>query len=135
MIAIIPKNLAKPGYKFKFIGTINECNKCNLLNVCKNIEKEKVYEVKDIKDKSFECIISGTAIVCEIFETVIETTVDKRNAYEGAKISLEKESCLEISCENFIICNNILHGKFVVKRILKDVDCKKGLNLVKVLLK
>lgn len=135
MIAIIPKSIANKGIKFQFLGLIDECKKCSLNNVCKNLIKNKIYFVKSIKDRTFNCKISGDAIACEVEESSFETIIDKRKAIEGASIKIKKEICKEFNCKYFSYCNNILEGNFVVERVLNNVECKKGYDLVRVLLK
>ncbi len=135
MIAIIPKHIAKPGNKFHFIGLVKECDKCSLKNVCKNLRVNKIYVIKNVREKTFNCLISGISNVCEVEESSFETIIDRRKAIEGASITIDKELCKNFSCRFFYLCNNILRGAFLVEKVLENIECEKGFNLVKVLLK
>ncbi len=138
VITLVGETQAKLGIHFMFRGPLPECRECNRKTVCFNLEEGTLYEIIGVRDKHHECQIhEGGVRVVELKKAPIEITLDSKHAIEGSTVSLERDECLHIGCENYQACfilgtkNN---KKFKITKIVGDVNCPDNRSLKRVIL-
>ncbi len=138
-VTLIGENLAKEGIEFRFGECLSKCQDCELKNSCYGLEKNRLYKVTGVRDKSHRCKVHhGEVKVVDIEQIPVKTTASNRTAVEGSVIKLEDKECDEIDCENYRLCHppGIEFGiKYNVEKVGKKIECPKGKDLKKVELK
>ena len=141
IITLVPRAFAKKGYKFVFEGKVSEeCKECPLYNVCvKNLEKGRVYEIVNVRNKKHKCKVYGSeVVVVEVREADIEALIKTSLAIEGAIISYSPLNCNEYSCPYFKLCKPLgvkVGDKYKIVKVLEKLKCSRGLSLTRVLLR
>ena len=137
-ITIVGEKLANNGEKFIFVGPQNDCKNCKLKNICFNLKQFHQYKITNVREKRHSCNVhEGDAIVVEVEEQLIETTIAKKYT-KGSVITLEKKECDEIFCDYYDICTNkaLETGKkYLITEILDEIPCSKGESIQRVTLK
>jgi len=91
-LTLVGVKQARVGYKFRFIGQADECNKCNssLKNICiKNLEKNHVYEVIEVRGVRHECSVhAGGVKIVKVIPVPIKVAIEARVAFEGTFINI-----------------------------------------------
>ena len=136
LVTLIGEKLAEKDKEFIYLGPNNECRNCKLKTVCFNLKPNRHYKITKIRDKKHNCnIFEGSAIVVEVEELPIVTTIDKKLS-TGNKIKIEKKDCKSIGCSNYNLCTNkALHKdkKYKITMVYNEIiDCPMGYNLQKV---
>jgi uncharacterized protein (UPF0179 family) len=137
-ITIIGEKLAKKDEGFFFIGPQNDCKNCKLKNICFNLKQFYQYKITNIRDKRHSCSVhDGDAIVVEVEEQPIETSIDKKYT-KSSVITYEENDCDAQLCVYYDICTNkaLKTGKkYVITDILDVIPCPKGESIQRVTLK
>jgi len=137
LVTIIGEQLAEKNNEFVYLGPLNECRNCKVKTVCFNLKAFHRYKIIDVREKRHSCTVhEGPAVVIEVEELPIETTVDKKIS-KGSITQLEPRLCKRTFCELYDCCTTqaIQKGKkYKIETILSDVDCKEQfpLNLAQV---
>lgn len=138
VVSLVGETQAKIGTTFIFLGPLSECRDCKRKTVCFNLEEGTLYEIVSVRDKHHDCNVhEGGVRVVELKNAPIETTIDTKHAIEGSTVSIDKEECLNIGCENYKIC--FLLGpksskKFRVAKVKGDIKCPEERSLKTVIL-
>ena len=138
VVSLVGETQAKVGTTFIFLGPLSECRDCKRKTVCFNLEEWTLYEIVSVRDKHHDCNVhEGGVRVVELKNVPIETTIDSKYAIEGSTVSIDKEECLNIGCENYRMC--FLLGpksskKFRVVKVKGDVKCPEQRSLKTVIL-
>ena len=92
---MIGRTQARIGLKFIFNGSTEKCIECKLYNSCsKPLEVGRIYEVKNVRDKRFPCILHGSdAKLVEVEETDYEVNIETRSAVLNALFKYEPIEC------------------------------------------
>ena len=142
IVTLIGSMYAKKGTKFVYLGETSLCKQCEYYNVCQsNLEKNRVYEEKNIKKVTHPCELHYKDVVLvEVQEAEIISVLPSKKAIEGAIVEFDPLTCNKNNCNYFDICNPIglVKGdKVQVTKVLKKINCplKKEAKLVKVKLK
>ena len=137
-ITIVGEKLANKDEAFIFIGPQSDCKNCKLKNICFNLKQYHQYKITTVRDKRHSCSVhAGDAIVIEVEELPIETTIDKKYT-KGSVITYEKNDCDEQLCSYYDLCTNQAlepNKKYVITEILDDIPCSKGESIQQVTLK
>ena len=137
-ITIIGEKLANKDEEFIFIGPQNDCKNCKLKNICFNLKQYHQYKITSVRDKRHSCSVhAGDAIVVEVDEQPIETTIEKKYT-KGSVITYETKECNEKLCLYYDLCTNkaLEPGKkYLITDILDDIPCSKGETIQRVTLK
>ena len=137
-ITIVGEKLAKKDEEFIFIGPQNDCKNCKLKNICFNLKQYYQYKITNIRDKRHSCIVhAGDAIVVEVEEQPIETSIDKKYT-KGSVITYDDKECDEKLCANYDLCTNkaLEPGKkYLITEILDVIPCSIGKSIQRVTLK
>lgn len=137
-ITIIGEKLANKDEEFIFIGPQNDCKNCKLKNICFNLKQYHQYKITSVRDKRHSCSVhAGDAIVVEVDEQPIETTIEKKYT-KGSVITYETKECNEKLCLYYDLCiNKALEPdkKYLITDILDDIPCSKGETIQRVTLK
>ena len=106
MITLIGKDLAKKDIEFVYLGSAEECMDCRFKSSCvDNLEKNRKYVIKDVKDSEQKCPIHADNIVVpvEIEMAEIEILTPSRNIFEGSTFTFTPHDCNE-ECEFKDLC-------------------------------
>lgn len=140
MITLIGKSLAEKGQEFVFLGPAEECEDCRFKSSCVgNLEKNRKYEIIEIKDNEQKCPIHAeeTVIPVEVDRAKITLLTESKNIFEGSTFTFNAPDCDE-TCEYHDLCfpeGLVENDKCIVlKNDGKHKDCKKGYNLNKLTL-
>ena len=134
LVTLIGERLARQDGEFCYIGPNNECRNCKLKTVCFNLKVGRRYKITKVRDKRHVCNVhEGTAVVVEVQEIPILTTIDKKLS-KGSKTKIEKKDCNSIGCEHYPLCSNIAIQKdkdYNITRIFESIKCPLGYDLQK----
>lgn len=134
LVTLIGEKLARENGEFCYIGPNNECRNCKLKTVCFNLKLGRRYKITKVRDKRHVCNVhEGTAVVVEVQELPILTTIDKKLS-EGSKTKVEKKDCNSIGCKNYDLCNNLAIQKdknYNIVKIFESIECPLGYDLQK----
>ena len=141
MITLICKDLAKKGQEFVFLGPAEECESCRFKSSCVgNLEKNRKYEVIDVKDNEQKCPIhSGeTVIPVEVDRAKIDLLTESKSIFEGSTFTYNAPDCDE-TCDFHDLCfpdGLEENDKCIVLKIdgKHTEECKKGYRLNKLTL-
>lgn len=132
LVTIIGEQLAEKNNEFIFFGPLNECRNCKLKTVCFNLKPFHQYKIIDVRDKRHNCNVhEGSAVVVEVEEQPITTTVDKKIS-KGSIAQLEPRLCSQSFCDFYDPCTSpaIQKGKkYKIETIISDIDCKENLPI------
>ncbi|MGP3702321.1 MAG: UPF0179 family protein [Candidatus Bathyarchaeota archaeon] len=104
-LTLISVGKAKKGYTFIYQGLAVECLNCSLLKVCHNLQPGKCYTVVDVRDRIFECKLSGGEVcLVEVESASLKVNIKQKFAIEGAIIEFSPQKCSNIQCEMFNDC-------------------------------
>ena len=123
------------GIEFIYLGANNECRNCKLKTVCFNLKIHREYKINNVRDKKHNCnIFDGRAVVVEVEELPITTTIDKKLS-KGSITHIENKNCNNLGCKNYYICNNDAIKKDKKYKITKifdeDIECPLEYTLTK----
>lgn len=92
---VIGQGQARLGFKFMFMGSNETCVKCDRAKSCfEPLEAGRVYEVKNIKRKNFECNLHGPDSKLVVVEEVdYEANIESKSAVLNAVIRFEPLEC------------------------------------------
>jgi len=134
LVTLIGENLAHEDAEFYYMGPNSECRNCKLKTVCFNLKLGRRYKITKVRDKRHVCNVhEGTAVVVELQELPIFTTVDKKLS-EGSNSKIEKKDCNNIGCIHYALCKNPAIQKdknYIIKKIFETIDCPLGYELKK----
>jgi uncharacterized protein (UPF0179 family) len=137
-ITLIGNKLARVGAEFIFRGPAAECEKCKLKNTCLNLDKNKKYQVVNVRNgMDHECFLHDTSVrAVEVAPSPIVVSIESRKAFNGSKIVYEEPRC-ESSCTSYELCHpaGLLNGdRYTIAEVMDEVTgpCEKGLALKKV---
>jgi len=139
IVALLPRTIAKEGFKFILFSEAESCVNCKLRKVCiENLEMGRCYEVDQVRKKSFRCPVYGDMQVCKVkIVNELFISVPRSDAIEGMMIRYIGSRCQEVTCPNFDLCNpiGVKNGdEMRIVRVDKNkLSCKLGLDLVKCL--
>jgi hypothetical protein len=125
LVTLIGEKIAKKDIEFIYIGPNNECRNCKLKTVCFNLKVGRKYKITNIRDKKHNCNVhEGTAVVVEVQELPIKTSIDKKYT-KGSKTKIEKDECENIGCEYYEICSTAVQKdkKYKVSKIIEKIKC------------
>jgi uncharacterized protein (UPF0179 family) len=138
-ITLIGEKLAIKNLEFQYLKPLLDCRDCKLKNVCFNLDEGKHYQIIGIRDKQHDCKLhDGSKVISvEVEEISYYISIPVKTAIAGSTISYQPIICDDISCENFCLCNPKINenSKIVIEKIEDEINCKKGKNLKKVLVK
>ncbi|MFP3871420.1 MAG: UPF0179 family protein [Candidatus Natronoplasma sp.] len=135
-VTLIGKSLAKEGLEFRFGGCLSKCQDCELKNSCCGLEKNRLYKVTGVRDKTHDCKVHHKDVkVVDVEQIPVKTTASGNRVVEGSVITLEDKDCGEIECEHYRLCHPIgieFGTKYNVEKTEEKIDCPKGKDLKKV---
>ena len=138
LLTIIGENIAKKGMKFAYLGPAPECRDCKVNSICLGLEVGRMYEIKEVRDKSHPCKIhGGMGRVVEVEKIPVEAVIPSRMAMEGSTIKYSSEDCPDLTCPYYVKCHSpaLKDGaKYRVSKIKKDIKCPNGKSMKLVLL-
>ncbi|UCG70952.1 MAG: UPF0179 family protein [Thermoplasmata archaeon] len=138
VVSLVGETQAKVGTTFIFRGPLSECRDCKRKTVCFNLEEGTLYEIVSVRDKKHDCNVhEGGVRVVELKKAPIETTLDSKHAIEGSTVSLDKDECLNMGCDSYMMCFLMKpkgSKKFRVTKVKGDVSCPEGRSLKQVVL-
>ena len=138
VVTLVGETQAKIGNTLIFRGPLSECRDCKRKTVCFNLEEGTLYEIVSVREKHHDCDMhEGGVRVVELKKAPIETSLDSKHAIEGSTVSIEKEGCLNIGCENYRLCFSLglkSNRKFRVTKVKNDLNCPEGRSLKVVIL-
>lgn len=136
-VTLIGENLAKKGLEFIFLGPLTKCRDCKLRNACFNLEANRMYRIKDVRDTVHECgIHEGKVRAVEVEKIPIEAVIPSKMAVEGTTVRYSPEPCLNLGCKYYTLCNPIglkEGSKYRIVEIKGEVKCPEGKELTSVL--
>lgn len=106
MITLIGKDLAEKNVEFVYLGPAKECMDCRFKSSCvDNLEKNRKYVIKDVKDSEQKCPIhaDNTVVPVEIEMAEIDLLTPSRNIFEGSTFTFTPHDCNE-ECEFKNLC-------------------------------
>ena len=134
LVTLIGEKLAHQDAEFCYMGPNNECRNCKLKTVCFNLKLGRRYKITKVRDKQHVCNVhEGTAVVVEVQELPVLTTIDKKLS-EGSNSKIEKKDCNSIGCTHYDLCNNSAVQKdktYNIKKIFEPIECPLGYELQK----
>jgi len=137
IITLVSKGRGKVGYKFLYQSPSPSCEGCERYLVCiKNLEEGRVYQIVNIRRKSFPCRINEEGVVVvEVVEGEVPAAIPKKLAIEGAVIPFSEMGCGELFCEGYNLCKPTGlkagdHCKIV--EVKGRVKCPQNLHLTEV---
>jgi uncharacterized protein (UPF0179 family) len=134
-ITLLGVKQSKPGNKFIFMGETESCSECRLRGACLKLEKNRVYEVANVKDTIHTCEVFAQGVqTVEIFEPSYVITTGAKLAMEGATTTFNYRDCDLIDCPHYYHhCRPtyLKEGeKLRIKEILDvSIDCEQGFQL------
>ena len=138
VLTLIGENLAKKGTRFVYLGPAPECKDCKVKGICLSLEAGKMYEIKNVRDKSHDCSIhNGKAKVVEVEKIPVEAILPAKMAMEGSIIRYGTYECPDLTCPYYEKCHSpgLKDGaKYKVSKIKKDIKCPNGESMKLVLL-
>lgn len=142
MITLIGKSLAKKGQEFVFLGPADACEDCRFKSSCiGNLEKDRKYEIIDVKDNEQKCKIHAeeTVIPVEVDRAKINLLTQSKSIFEGSTFTFNAPDCDEETCEFRDLCfpEGLMENDKCI--VLKNdgkhkEECKKGYKLNKLTL-
>lgn len=142
MITLIGKSLAKKGQEFVFLGPAEACEDCRFKSSCiGNLEKDRKYEIIDVKDNEQKCKIHAeeTVIPVEVDRAKINLLTQSKSIFEGSTFTFNAPDCDEETCEFRDLCfpEGLMENDKCI--VLKNdgkhkEECKKGYKLNKLTL-
>jgi len=133
VVSLVGETQAKVGMTFIFRGPLSECRDCKRKTVCFNLEEGTLYEIVSVRDKHHDCNVHEAGVrVVELKKAPIETTIDTKYALEGSTVSIDKEKCQNIGCENYRKCfilGEKSNKKFKITKVKEDANCPEGRSL------
>jgi len=128
---LIGKDLAKKGVQF-IAQDSEECKTCRLYPICiKNLTLGRRYVIKDIKDKVFQCKLSGEVILVDVELAEIPILVEKKKAIEGVTLEFKP---LEKKKRELFNPEGLNSGdKVRIIKILEDYDKNRKKVLVRII--
>lgn len=106
VITLLPLEQAKIGYEFVHYGAAEECAGCELFRVCiENLEKGRKYRVVDLRGFEHPCKIAEKVRVIEVEECEVLASLEKKEAFVGAKMDFAPVDCTRVLCQNWIYCS------------------------------
>ena len=137
-ITLVGNKLAKVGAEFIFRGPAIECEKCKLKNTCLNLDKDKKYQVINVRNgMDHDCFLHDSSVrAVEVVPCPIIVTIESRKAFNGSKFVFEGPQC-EKTCTSYVTCHpqGLVDGdRYTIAEVLDDATgpCEKGLALKKV---
>jgi uncharacterized protein (UPF0179 family) len=134
-ITLLGVKQSKAGKKFIFIGETENCSDCRLRGACLKLEKNRVYEVAEVKDTVHVCSVFDEGVrTVEIFEASYQVTTGAKLAVEGATIAFTPRECDIFDCPHYqrhccpIFLNN--GDKLRITEISDiKINCQQGYKL------
>ncbi|MHA1268805.1 MAG: UPF0179 family protein [Candidatus Helarchaeota archaeon] len=133
IITLIGKKQARIGYRFRYVGSVDECETCNdgLRKICqRNLEKRYVYEVIEVRKIKHECKVhNDEVVIVKVRPVPIKVAINSKFAHEGSIIKYSPINCNNLECEYYEFCIPIEFRKNLPKklRIKKVKERKKGI--------
>jgi len=138
-VTLVGKLLAKTGNLFLYAGPAEECKECKLFKLCHSLKEGWTYRIVKVRKVSHRCPVhfDGVSVV-EVEELPLELAIPRKEAIEGAIITVKGRKCRKFSpgCAERWECNNpyLKKSKVKILKVLGPVDCGTGEDLVKVVL-
>lgn len=132
ILTLVGRKQARLGYKFRFIGSAEECKNCkeSLKNIClNNLDKHYVYEVIEIRNIHHECIVHKDGVtVVKVKITPITIVLPSKNIFEGSTIQYQPIRCNNSDCSLFEYCVpfEFDNNKKIPFKIIKIKEKKKN---------
>jgi uncharacterized protein (UPF0179 family) len=112
---------------------MDACAECKLKNVCLNLEKGSLYQVKDLREMRHMCPETGDTVrVSEVEKIPFPAAMAKKSAIEGTVVTFKEIDCGRVDCANWSVCHPPAGngGKYTVTEIGGDAECQIGENIV-----
>jgi hypothetical protein len=139
MITLVDSKIAREGFEFINYGSSEECADCRLLKTCaETLEKGRRYRIVALRDIEHECKLHGKVTVVEVEESEIDSAINEKLAFPGAKFEYKSINCKEIFCQNYEYCSSegLRDGDFCrILEVFERLECKKDKKLVHAKLK
>lgn len=132
IITLLPPEQARVGYEFVHYGAAEECAGCELYKVCiENLEKGRKYRVVDLREFEHPCRINEKVRVVEIEEADVLASLEKKEAFVGARINFAPLACERVMCRNWTYCSpeGLQSGERCEIREADKLECPLGKNL------
>jgi len=132
VVTLIGKKLAKEGVEFIYLGITKTCRSCKLKTVCSNLEEERRYRIKKVRNKSHKCSLHGEVVAVEVEKMPIVVNVKKEQA-EATAVEYHPINCDFVGCKEYQHCNAPIKEKeYRILNVIGDVECPKGYDLKKI---
>lgn len=134
-ITLLGVKQSKPGKKFIFVGETENCSDCRLRGACLKLDKNRVYEVAEVKDTVHVCSVFDEGVrTVEIFESAYQVTTGAKFAVEGATIAFAPRDCDLIDCpfyQNHCCPSYLSEGEKLRIIDISDIsiNCQQGYQL------
>jgi len=95
-VTLIGKSQARMGYTFLYAGDAPECKECKLYRLCHTLREGWTYEVVRVRGVTHTCPVhEDGASVVEVKELPLKLAISRKEAIEGAIITVEGRKCTE----------------------------------------
>ncbi len=139
-MTFVGKSFAKKGLQYYFEGVHPGCPKnCNLYATCqKNLNPHTLYEVIDVKTKTFTCPHNfhlEEMVLVQLGEPKLQVSMFNKDIFEGSMTAFAPVVCDRDECEYIEFCAPETvtiqsDQKIKILEIIKKIkDCPRDLNI------
>lgn len=141
-VTLIGKHQARVGYTFLYAGEAPDCEGCKLQSLCHTLREGWTYEIVKVRGVTHKCPIhEDGATVVEVKELPLHLAIPRKEAIEGAIITVEGRECtspppLPPGDERYLVCCNpyLKDARVRIAKVLGPIDCGVKEKLVEVVL-
>ena len=140
LLSFVGESYAKEGFMFYFQGINPNCpDNCSFYATCQtNLEKNTVYRVVKVKDRTLDCpkkFHKEPMRLVELEKPDIEVSMHNKDIYEGSIINFIPVSCDNNECSYIDYCSPpklLVHKneKTKIQDVIEKVEnCPRGFHL------
>jgi len=139
MIALVDSESAAAGYEFLYLGMADECKECSLQLPCHhNLEPDRRYVVKTVREKTHSCSLFGQMSVCDVDERGVDAAIAPEFAFAGSTITFKPVNCKNALCPHSNICmpEGVSTGeRCEITAVKKRIECPDKKSIIVATLK
>lgn len=141
-VTLVGKNQARVGYTFFYVGVAPECKECKLHSLCHALREGWTYEVVKVRGVTHTCPVheEGASVV-EVKELPLRLAIPRKEAIEGAIITVEGRRCkspppLSPGDEKYLVCCNpyLKSTKVRIAKVIGPINCSTEEELLEAVL-
>jgi len=106
-ITFIGTKLAHKGQEFVYRGETEACEGCPHRDTCLNLDQDVRYRVTNVREggQVLDCAIHEDGVrAVDVKEAPVVAQVPSRKAFEGSKVTIEKDACDKTDCPAYRYC-------------------------------